>query len=53
MNGSGRVVGAWGTRVTIEEIFDEIQAEVKKAKKAAPAAKKEASPSEGGGKDEL
>ncbi|XP_063886963.1 glutathione peroxidase 7-like [Scylla paramamosain] len=53
VNGSGRVVGAWGTRVTIEEIFDEIQAEVEKAKKAAPAAKKEASQSEGGNKDEL
>lgn len=38
MNGSGKVVGAWGTRTTIEEIFDEIQAEVEKAKKAAGAA---------------
>ncbi|MPC34969.1 Glutathione peroxidase 7 [Portunus trituberculatus] len=48
VNGSGRVVGAWGTRVTIEEIFDEVQAEVKKAKEAASPDKKEASPVEGG-----
>ena len=53
VNGSGRVVGAWGTRVTIEDIFDEVQAEVKKAKAAAAAAKKEAPASEGGSKDEL
>ena len=55
VNGSGRVVGAWDTRVTIEDIFDEVQAEVKKAKAAAAAAaaKKEAPASEGGSKDEL
>lgn len=35
VNGSGKVVGAWGTRTTIEEIFDEIQAEVEKAKEVA------------------
>lgn len=38
VNGSGKVVGAWGTRTTIEEIFDDIQAEVEKVKKAAAAA---------------
>lgn len=59
VNGSGQVVGAWGTRTTIEEIFDEIQAEVEKAKRAASAAKAESDKSEGGalpgvsGKDEL
>lgn len=38
MDGSGRVVGTWGTRITIEEIFDDIQTEVQKAKRAAAAA---------------
>ena len=60
VNGSGRAVKAWGTRTTIEEIFDEIQVEVEKAKKAALAAKSGgdkpkggALPSVDGGKDEL
>lgn len=48
VNGSGQVVGAWGTRTTIEEIFDEIQAEVEKAKKAASAAGTESDKSKGG-----
>lgn len=54
VNGSGKVVGAWGTRTTIEEIFDEIQAEVEKAKKAAAAAAAGPLPGvDGSAKDEL
>ncbi|KAG0710560.1 putative glutathione peroxidase 8-B [Chionoecetes opilio] len=60
VDGSGQVVSAWGTRTTIEEIFDEIHAEVKKAKAAAAAGKPGSekaeaapSPSVDGGKDEL
>lgn len=53
VNGSGKVVGAWGTRTTIEEIFDEIQAEVEKAKKAAAAAAGPVPGVDGSAKDEL
>lgn len=32
MDETGQVIGAWGTRTSVEDIFDDIQAAVKKVK---------------------